>query len=500
MRLTAFSPALLLLLASCGGDGGSSPAPMPTPTPTPTPSGPNTAPGFTSAATASAVENGTLAQQVTTSDAQNDPVVLSMTGDADMALFALDVTGRLTFRMPPNFDVPGDANADNIYEVTLTASDGRATATQDLRVTVSNSREGIAVRRIATGFTQPVQVHRIAGNPNELYVIEKGGNLYRLTIATGARTLLLTVGNLSTDGERGLLGITSGPASLGGGTALYVVATAADGAVQVRQYALTSGGAVAPTPTVLLSVPHAAFSNHNGGWIDFGPDGLLYMGIGDGGGGGDPDNNAQNPNVPLGKILRFALSANGWGPAPGNPYAGGGGNPYVFALGLRNPFRNSFDGTSLLIGDVGQSAREEIDLITTASAGANLGWPILEGILPFRGSAPGGLIAPVLQYGRGNGPYQGATVIGGRVYRGPIAGIAGHYVFGDFISGHIWSVPFTSLVPGQTLDGRGFELRDADFAPDAGTIDSPVSFNADEAGTLYIVDLDGEIFQVVAAL
>jgi len=489
------APALLGLLAACGGDG----SPGSGPTPTPTPTGPNTLPVFTSAGDVSVVENIGPAYQALVTDADNDPITVSISGGADAALFTASSSGHLTFRTPPNFDLPGDADRDNVYQVTLTASDGRGSVTKDVRITVTNSREGIAVRRVATGFTQPVDVYKIAGSPGQVYVVEKGGRIYRLTTATGARTLILTVGNLSTNGERGLLGLTIGPTSLAGGTSFYVTATAPDGAVQVRQYTpLAPDTFTDPvTPVILLSVPHATNSNHNGGWIDFGPDGQLYVAIGDGGGGGDPDNNAQNTNSMLGKILRLSLGSGGWGPSPANPFASGGGNPYVFAYGLRNPFRNAFEGDKLLLGDVGQEAVEEIDLLPITTAGANFGWPYREGTEPYRGTAPSGLVPPVLQYRHGTGPFQGASVIGGRVYRGAIASLDGHYLFADFVSKHLWSVPFAKLVAGQTLDGTGFELRDADFAPDAGTIDGTVSFGADEAGNIFIVDLDGEIFQIV---
>lgn len=504
MRKHLLAAALLVSLSACGSDVGSPPPPTP-----PIPPSGNRAPTFTSATTASIVENVAEAYQATTSDPDNDPVTVAISGGADAALFTLDITGKLSFRTPPNFDEPGDADGDNVYEVTLSASDGQATTSQAIRITVTNSREGIAVRRIATGFVQPVQVFPVLGSPGQLYVIEKTGGVYQLDISNGERTHLFTVSDISTDGERGLLGITRGPIGiLKNSWALYVVATGLDGSVQLRQYTPTNFGTfVQPvSTTLLLSIPHAAHSNHNGGWVDFGPDGKLYLGVGDGGGVGDPDNNAQNPHVMLGKILRLGAtqdpyagaSAQFWEAARDNPYAGGGGNPYVFALGLRNPFRASFDGQMLLIGDVGQDAREEVNLITTASGGANLGWVFREGTQTYRGSPPPGLTDPVLQYGHGNGPLQGASIIGGRVYRGPIASLNGHYLFADFVSGHIWSVPLSRLVPGQTLDQRGFERRDADFTPDQGRIDKPVAFGVDQAKNHFIVDFDGEIFQIVS--
>jgi glucose/arabinose dehydrogenase len=463
------------------------------------PPGTNNPPAFSSGATASVVENTTIAFQATATDSDNDPLSYAIAGGPDAARFTINGTGQLTFVTAPNFELPTDADANNVYAVTLSVSDGKASVTRDLQITVTNSKEGIAVRRVATGFSQPVQAYRVPNSDDELYVIEKTGRIYRLNVTTGTRTLETTVTNLATDGERGLLGITTGPRTTSGGLTAYVVVTATDGAVELRQYGLnaTTGAFDAPaTPTVILSIPHAQNSNHNGGWIEFGPDALLYWGVGDGGGSGDPNNNAQNTSSRLGKILRLALGSGGWGPAA-NGFAGAG-DPFVFAYGLRNPFRNAFEGNDLIVGDVGQNVVEEIDIIGIATAGANLGWHYLEGTHNFTGTAPAGLVVPKLQYTHGGGPLQGASVIGGRVYHGPISSLEGVYFFGDYVSQHVWTVPYARLRAGPLLDGAGYEPRDADLTPDIGTIDMPVAFNVDRAGRFYIIDLDGEIFRLDA--
>lgn len=480
-------PALAAAALTGCSSGGSTPAPSPTPAPV------NRAPGFTSAATASVVENVTAVLTATASDPDANPLSFSITGGADAARFTITPAGALAFAPAPNFDLPADADGDNVYQVQLRVSDGSLSATQDVSITVTNSREGIAVRRVGTGFTQPLYVAPIPGD-TRVYVVEKGGGIWRLDPATGAKTLIRTVGNLSTDGERGLLGLavnTNAPGTYG---EALVMATAPDGAVEIRSLSLSSPA----TPyTVVLNTPHSANNNHNGGWLGFGPDGHLYAGIGDGGGGGDPANNAQNTNVRLGKIVRLAQSGGSYVAAPGNPYAAGGGDPWVFAIGLRNPFRASFapDGR-LLIGDVGQGAREEIDIVRTNQPGLNFGWRFLEGTQPFSGTAPAGLTPPVTEYGHGIGPRQGRSVIGGYVYRGPVTSLTGSYIFGDFISGNIWSVPYASLVAGSTLASSSYERRNEDLAPDAGTINQLASFGEDAAGNLFIVDLDGEIFMV----
>lgn len=486
MRLWVIG-GVAVLATGCSGGGGNTPTPSPTPPPA------NRAPAFTSAATASMAENIAAVLTATASDPDGNPLTFSIAGGADAARFAMTSAGALTFAPAPNFDLPGDADGDNVYQVQLRVSDGNLSATQDVTVTVTNSREGIAVRRVGTGFSQPLYVAPIPGS-TQVYVVEKGGGIWRLDPATGAKTLIRTIGNLSTDGERGLLGLavnTNAPGTYG---EALVKATAPDGAVEIRSLSLSSPA----TPyTVVLNTPHPTNNNHNGGWLGFGPDGHLYAGIGDGGGGGDPANNAQNTNVRLGKILRLAQSGGSYIAAPGNPYAAGGGDPWVFATGLRNPFRASFapDGR-LIIGDVGQGAREEIDIVRTNQPGLNFGWRFLEGTQPFNGTAPAGLTPPVTEYSHGTGPRQGRSVIGGYVYRGPVASLTGSYIFGDFISGNIWSVPYASLVAGSTLASSNYERRNQDLAPDAGTINQLASFGEDAAGNLFIVDLDGEIFMV----
>lgn len=486
-----------LLAGACGGGGS-------TPTPTPTPPASNQPPAFTSAATAAVAENAqTSIYTATATDPEGAPLTYSIGGGADAARFTITSGGALSFAAPPNFELPADADGDNVYRVQLRASDGSQAATLDLAVTVTNSREGIQVRRVATGFSQPVFVAAIPGD-SHVYVIEKGGKIWLLDPATGAKTLAHTVTNISTDGERGLLGFTVTDDYARTNMA-FVVVTDADGTVDVRR--ITIGiqelPGLGPYDSV-LTVPHPGASNHNGGWIGYGPDGFVYVAIGDGGGSGDPGNNAQNTHSRLGKILRFdrnpdpfaGASPQYFRPAPGNPFLNGGGDAYVFAYGLRNPFRASFDNGRLLIGDVGQNKIEEIDTVLPSEPGRNFGWRFKEGTQTFSGNPPSGLTDPVSQYSHGSGPREGASIIGGYVYRGPVASLVGSYVFADFESGNIWSVPAASLVQGQLLTAASYERRNDDFTPDQGTIDSIASFGIDAANNLYIVDLDGDIFEI----
>lgn len=486
MRSRIFLPLIPLLLASCGGGGGSGgggPAPSPT----------NRAPAFTSAQTATLAENQTAAYQGTASDADGDALTFSIDGGADAGLFSISAAGALRFNAAPDYDLPGDADGNNVYAVVLRVSDGRESVTQAVNITVTNSREGITVVRVGTGFNQPLYVAPIPGSTN-VYVVEKGGDVYRFDPANGARTRVLDITDISTNGERGLLGLAVYP-DHASSQRLFAVATATDGAVQVRRYTLGQPNSSTSYDTV-LSIPHSENSNHNGGWIGYGPDGLVYVAVGDG--GGSLANNAQNTNSRLGKILRFAVGAGGstYSPAPGNPYLSGGGDPYVFALGFRNPFRASFSGSTLVIGDVGEGAVEEVDMVTTSQPGLNFGWPFREGTRTNSGTPPAGLVNPVAEYLHGSGPREGRTVTGGYVYRGPVTSLQGQYVFGDFISGNFWTVPFSSFVAGQTLPSSRFARRNEDFAPDAGTLSQVASFGEDSAGNLFIISLGGDIFMI----
>jgi len=494
MRITPPLTGLLLLAAcSSGGDGGST-----TPAPTPTPTTANTAPSFTSPATANVAENTALAYQAAATDAEGNPITFAIAGGADAALFTITAAGALSFVAAPSFETPRDADANNVYQVQLRASDASLNSTLNVAITVTDSKEGIAVKRVGTGFTQPLFVAPVPGDNNRVFVVEKGGNVWFLTPATGAKALAFTAGNLSTSGERGLLGIAPRP-DFATSNVVFVHAVAPDGSLEIREYTLGTAGY-----RLALSTPHPGADNHNGGWIGFGPDGLLYDATGDGGGGGDPGNNAQNVNSRLGKILRLRIdttpgAATPFAPAPGNPFAGGGGDPYIFAYGLRNPFRNSFDGNTLVIADVGQGAIEEVDLAPIGQPGLNFGWRFLEGTQPFNGTAPAGLTAPVTQYDHGSGPKQGASIIGGYVYRGPVTSLRGSYIFGDFVSGNIWTLPYASLVQGQLYSNASYERRNIDFTPDAGAINQLASFGVDGAGNVYIVDLAGEVFMIQPA-
>ncbi|MFC3813848.1 PQQ-dependent sugar dehydrogenase [Lysobacter sp. GCM10012299] len=500
---------LAALLSACGGGGGS---PRATVSPPPTPQ--NRPPVFTSGITATVPEGTTAAfYTATASDADGNPVTFSLAGGADQARLRITAQGALSFVNAPDFENPVDANGDNVYLVTIAASDGVASVTQALSVTVTNVLgAGFRVRRVASGLNFPIFVAPVPDGSGRLFVVEREGRIRIMTAngAVAATPFLDISGTISIDGERGLLGFATAPDFFTSGR-FYIFVTAPDGTLEVRRYLTVTGDLNRADPAsgdAILRVPHPR-SNHNGGWIGFGPDGMLYIATGDGGGAGDPDNNGQNTNTLLAKILRVDPATDAFPGDPnrdyaipaGNPFAASGGAPEVWAYGLRNPFRNSFDMQTgnLLIGDVGQGAIEEIDLMRPSDGGANFGWPILEGTAAFRGGPTTGMTPPVAQYSHGTGPVNGSSVTGGLVYRGPVESLIGEYIFADFVSPNIWSVPVSRLVPGTTLQANEFTQRNGDFAPDAGALTNIVSINADSSGQMYLVDFDGEIFVIETA-
>lgn len=287
-------------------------------------------------------------------------------------------------------------------------------------------------------------------------------------------------------GERGLLGLAFHPDFRRNGR-LYVNYTRrSDGATVLAEYRRGSSPDQALHDERILIVVPQPYPNHNGGMVAFGPDGYLYVGLGDGGSAGDPGNRAQNPDELLGKILRIDVDrGDPYGVPPDNPYAQGGGRPEIYALGLRNPWRFSFDSVTgdLWVADVGQNKWEEIDLVTK---GGNYGWRLMEGahcFSPVIFCRTSGLELPLLEYAHERGR---CSIIGGYVYRGrAVATLAGRYLYGDYCSGEIFSLPSTretgtSREPHVVLKTS---LRISSFGEDA-------------TGELYVVDHSGGIYRI----
>jgi len=503
--LRAVALVLSLALAGCGGGSGGGGGGM----------GGNAPPTFTSSGFAQVAENTAgVVYTAAATDPEGNPITFSIAGGLDGALFQVTPSGAVTFRTPPDFEAPADANRDNVYELPLVASDGTNMTGFTVRITVTDvaGTGSFVVRQVGTGFAQPVFTTLLPDGSGRMIVIERAGRIRLLDPANGsigATDMLNLTGQTTTDGERGLLSIALAPDYMTSGRA-YVFMTGLDGSVQLRRYPSTGANRAVLDPAsgdLLLAIPHNQFNNHNGGWIGFGRDGLLYMGTGDGGGGNDTLQNGQDRNTLLAKMLRLDVTRDDfpgdanrdYGIPTGNPFAAGGGAPEVWLYGLRNPFRASFDRASgdLFIGDVGQGAVEEIDRVMLTQAGLNMGWPLYEGSQALFGSGTTGLTMPVAEYFHGSGPLQGNSITGGVVYHGPVEQLQGLYLFADFISGNIWTVPSASLTQGATTPSSAFTNRNAAFAPNAGTLASVVAFGEDAAGNVYIVSLGGSVFAIL---
>ena len=381
---------------------------------------------------------------------------------------------------------------------------------------LSQASAEFEVRRLITGLNQPLYLTSAPGDSDRLFVVEKGGDIEIIDRQTGQwnTTPFLDVSReISTNSERGLLGLAFHPEYESNGL-LYVNLTNRSGNTEIRQYQVSDDPDLVDgsSSTNVISIAQP-FSNHNGGWIDFGPDGFLYVGMGDGGSGDDPQDHGQRLNTHLGKMLRLDINGDdfpnddqlNYSIPDGNPFTmdrESGALPEIWAYGLRNPWRNSFDSVTgdLYIADVGQNVREEINFQhADSNGGENYGWRLREGAIRTPGSVggnpPRGNVDPVYDYLHGGGSNRGNSITGGNVYHGPVAELQNQYVFGDFTSSRIWSIEVDrdtgSLVHGSFTDWT------REFRPDRGRIDSIVSFGADNFGNLYVIDFGGEVFAVV---
>ncbi len=335
----------------------------------------------------------------------------------------------------------------------------------------------VSLTRVAGGFSQPLLVTHAGDGSGRLFVVERGG-LIRI-VRNGAvdpQPFLDVSTRVRTRGtEQGLLGLAFPPDYATRGHFYVNYTDKSGGDTRVARYRIGADPDVAdPASAHVLLRQSQPYANHNGGHLAFGPDGYLYIGLGDGGSGGDPQNNAQNPRTLLGKLLRIDVESGA------DPYAIPPDNPFgneIWALGLRNPWRFSFDRAAgdLYIADVGQNAYEEVNFQPADSRGGqNYGWNVMEGMHCYKGAGCDrtGLTAPVAEYANGSG---NCSITGGYVYRGAqYPSLQGVYVYGDFCSGRLW---------GLRRGASGWE--------NAHLLDSGLrlsSFGEDESGNLYLVD------------
>jgi glucose/arabinose dehydrogenase len=344
---------------------------------------------------------------------------------------------------------------------------------------------------VLDGLASPLYLTNARDGSGRLFVVEQGGRILVLHPERGIPTVFLDITSKVLSGsERGLLGLAFHPGYATNRRFFVHYTRQPDGAIVIAEYnASLANPDVADAAEIVLLVVDHPLGNHNGGMIEFGPDGFLYIGLGDGGGANDPDNRAQNVDDLLGKILRIDVNV----PNPPAPYSSPADNPFfgatagrdeIFAVGLRNPFRFSFDRDTgeLVVGDVGQDAREEIDIVTL---GGNYGWRVFEGTSctgndPLSCNAPG-FIDPIFEYLHTGGR---CSVTGGYVYRGTRGTFPlGTYVFGDFCTGEIFAL--RAAASGAPIT----RLLDTEL--------SISSFGVDEDGEIYVVGLGGSVSRIV---
>jgi len=338
----------------------------------------------------------------------------------------------------------------------------------------SQAQQELSVRPFARGLSALTAIASTSAEPRRLYAVEQVGRIRYFVNGKLGGTFLDIRDRIVSGGEQGLLSVAFHPA-YARNHRFYVNYTDRSGNTRVVEFRSRNGRGVKSTARQLLFV-RQPFANHNGGQLQFDSNGLLYVGMGDGGSAGDPGNRAQNISQRLGKLLRI------------DPLRGGA-QWQIVGLGLRNPWRFSFDRANgdLYIGDVGQGDWEEIDYRPRAqiSSLANYGWRVFEGRARFSDTAlgPGQLVAPVEVYSHDSG---GCSVTGGYVYRGrAVGGASGRYFYGDYCSGIVWSL--------RVQDGRAADTRREPFR-----VSSLTSFGEDAAGELYFATGNGRIFKLAA--
>ena len=351
---------------------------------------------------------------------------------------------------------------------------------------------------VATGLNFPLYLTTAHGDDNRLFIVEKGGLIRIIKNGTLLETPFLDIHRLvSTGGEQGLLGLAFDPGYAANGR-FYVSYTDTSGDSKIVRYSVSGNPDIAQTaPDRVLLTIDQPFANHNGGNIVFGPDGYLYIGMGDGGSGNDPHGNGQDKTDLLGSLLRIDVHPQDDYTIPGdNPFISQpSARPELWDIGLRNPWRFSFDRKTgdLYIADVGQNAREEINVAPAAQGrgkGINYGWNIMEGAICTPGVGPNcnktGLTLPVLDYDHSN---NNCSVTGGYVYRGSaIPGIQGTYFYADYCAGWVKSFVYRN---GAATDHKEWKA----LSP-GGNI---TSFGEDGQGELYILTSQGGVYRIIAA-
>lgn len=379
--------------------------------------------------------------------------------------------------------------------------------------------QGITTVQIATGFARPLYAVSPPGDAERLFILEQHtGKIRILNLLTRQVNAVdfLQISGLAVGGEQGLLGLAFDPDYALNGYFYVNVTVSGTGATQIRRYKVSANADLAdPASEMLVLTYSQPQANHNGGWMAFGPDGFLYIASGDGGGGDDDDaghtpglGNGQDTTVLLGKLLRIDVAGDDF-PADANrnyripadnPFVGVSGADEIWAYGLRNPWRCSFDRLTgdLFIADVGQGAQEEINFQLAGSAGGeNYGWRVMEGQLCHAASDPlpcddPSFTDPIHLYDHVAAPNGGFSITGGYVYRGPRAALQGTYFFADYVTSQIWTFQYDGVTKTNVVN------RTAEMVPNIGSISAISSFGQDALGGLYVLDLSGgEVFKIL---
>ena len=372
------------------------------------------------------------------------------------------------------------------------------------------AQQNVASRLVVSGLSRPVYATHAPGDESRLFILEKQGRIRILNLDTETLNSdyfldidSLVTGGTSTSDERGLLGLAFHPNYQANGY-FYVcyTATAGNGDTYIRRYNRGADDDHASTAGALTIMSYdQPYTNHNGGFIEFGPDGLLYIFSGDGGSGGDPGNRAQDiTNQRLGKILRIDVD-NGtpYSIPDDNPFVGSSGDNEIFSYGLRNPWRCAFDRETgdLWIADVGQNAREEVNFVPADEiSGANFGWKCKEGNNTYSSScgSSGPFFDPQITYNHNSAG--GYSITGGYPYRGcAMPDLQGHYFYADYVLSNFWSA-LPQKNGNVTVQNRNSQLRTSTSGV---SVNQVSSFGEDARGEIYIVSQSGRIFKIVPA-
>lgn len=443
-----------------------------------------------------------------TPPATTGTLMVAISGLPSTVSAAVRVTGPNNYVSEVNFPaaIPDLAPGSYTVAASLVSVAGVGYAPTPLSQTVSVSAGATATANIAYAAA-PVSLRavEVATAVNPVFLTAPPGDSRQFVVERAGRIRILQNGSLiatpfadisarvQTAGEGGLLSIAFDPAyATNGRLYLYYIDLAQN--IVIERLTVSSNANVADPASslVIIRIPHPNFQNHFGGMVAFGPDGYLYLGTGDGGGAGDPPRNAQNLNVLLGKLLRLdvsaATAAQAYTIPASNPYVGQAGRRgEIWASGLRNPWRYSFDGSQLYIADVGQDQREEIDVAASTSGGLNYGWNIVEGTLCYGATSCDrtGLTAPVFDYDHSGGA---CSITGGFVYRGTaLPELAGHYFYSDYCAGFVKS--------GVVAAGALTSQKDWGIA----NLGNIVSFGRDGQGELYLISSSGKIYRLARA-